>query len=290
MSDEPVADWKESLPEAFRDAPYFKSATSAENALSELNNAAQWQGNSLRMPGPDAGDDDIAAFRSKVVEKVDGLMPIPNMDDADSMSAIFGKMGKPAEPSGYKLPEGVVVEGDALGNLQASAHDMNMTQSQFEAQVNQMNGMQNTATEAQTAAIEATKQTLMTDWGNAFEARMTEIATFLKNDADTPPDIVADLEAGRIPADQMKWLHKLTQLGDEASPVQGQQNATGELAPAEAEEQLNEVERRLLAGNNGRPMHPSDPAYPGLISKRDKLMLQAFPNLQAELAQWSSNG
>jgi hypothetical protein len=291
MSDE--ADWKESLPEAFRDAPYFKSATSAENALSELNNAAQWQGNSLRMPGPDAGADDIAAFRGKVVEKVDGLMPVPDMEDADSVSAIFGKLGKPAEPSGYtlpELPEGIAVEGDMLSNLKTAAHEMNLTQAQFSAQVSQMTGAQVTATAAQGEAIEATKQALMTDWGNAFESRMAEIATFLANDADTPPNIVADLEAGRIPADQMKWLHKLTQLGDEASPVQGQQNATGELAPAEAEEQLNEVERRLLSGNNGRPMHASDPAYPGLVAKRDKLMLQAFPNLQAELAQWSSNG
>jgi hypothetical protein len=289
-----MSEWKETLPEAFRDAPYFKSAETAEAALAELNNAAQWQGNSLRMPGPDAGADDIAAFQSKVMEKVPGLMATPNMEDADSMAAIMGKLGKPAEASGYKLPtmpEGVTLEGDALTGLQTQAHSMNMTQAQFEAQVGQMTGAQVNATEAQTLAIAEAKQTLQTDWGNAFESRMEDIANFLKTDADTPPGILADMEAGRIPAEQMKWLHKLSQLGEEASPVQGQENNAGEPTPAEAEEQLIEIENQLMTGgDNGRPMSPSDPRYTGLVAKREQRMLQAFPHLQAELAQYQANG
>jgi hypothetical protein len=284
-----MSEWKEALPEAFRDAPYFKSAETPEAALAELNNAAQWQGNSLRMPGPDAGAEDIAAHQAKVIEKMPGLMPVPKEGDADNMSTIMGKLGKPAEPSGYKLPEGVTLEGDMLSNLQATAHEMNMTQSQFEAQVGQMTGAQTAATEAQVAAIAANKQTLQTDWGNAFESRMDEVANFLKTDTDTPPDIVADLEAGRIPADQMKWLHKLSQLGDEASPVQGQENTnTGVLSPDEAKERLSEVEKRLFS--NGKKMHPSDVDYPGLVAKRQKYMLMAHPELQAELALYQSNG
>ena len=286
MSDD--TDWRAGLPEALKDAPYLKDADTPEAFKEQLVNAAQWQGNSLRMPGPDAGDDDIAAFRSKVMEKIPDLMPVPS--DDDGIEAILGKLGKPEAADSYRLPEGIEIEGDALGKLKSQAFALNLTQNQFEAQVAQMNGEATTANEAMTHAIEEGREILKGEWGNAFESRMADIATFLKNDPDTPESIVADMEAGRIPPEQMRWLHKLSQLGDESSEVARQENPSENMVPAEAEAQLVEVERRLLTGNNGRPMQPSDPAYAGLVAKRDKLMLQAFPDLQPELAQWQANG
>ena len=49
--------WKDALPEALRDAPYFKKAETVDQVLADLQGAAAWQGNSLRIPGPDATPD-----------------------------------------------------------------------------------------------------------------------------------------------------------------------------------------------------------------------------------------
>ncbi len=108
-------EWHGNLPDELKNAPIFKPAQdgtikSVEQVVLDLNNLAQVAGNSLRMPGPDAGDDDIKAFHTKVMEKVPGLMVLPNMEDEANLATHFTKLGKPATPEGKRIKTEEIIQ------------------------------------------------------------------------------------------------------------------------------------------------------------------------------------
>ena len=76
MSDEniePVADWRESLPEQLRDAPYFKNAESPDQVRADLDGAAYWQGNSILKPTAEATDEAKETNRQSCVSCIQTL-------------------------------------------------------------------------------------------------------------------------------------------------------------------------------------------------------------------------
>ena len=137
MADEiQVPEWvATSLPENLRDLPFLSGADSPEVFKQRIQDASQWMGNSLRLPGPDAPDDDRNAFYAKVMEKVPGLMITPNLEDPDGMTQVFSKLGRPDNADKYSAPEGIALEGEVLGQLKSLAFKANLTQKQFDAYV-----------------------------------------------------------------------------------------------------------------------------------------------------------
>ncbi len=234
--------WKDRLPEELQSAPYFKNAESPEQVLADLNNAAAWQGNSIRIPGPDAGAEDIAAFQSKAIEKFPGLMPTPNLEDSDAMSQVFGQLGRPESPDGYSLPEGLEMD---VATLRAHAHQSNMTNQQFQALVSALGKEQADAIEASQNALAEQYQTLQTEWGAAYEQNMQEVGKLLSD----APDVIKEAFANKtLTADQLRWFHSKAQLGESDAQIPGQgDGAPRQMTPDEAQAQLVEVEKRLFA-------------------------------------------
>ncbi len=258
MSEE---NWKDSLPEQIKDAPYFKNAESVDQVLADLTNAAQWQGQSIRIPGEDATPEALGEFHQNLMSKVPGLMPTPNTEDPESLSATFAKLGRPDTPDGYSVPEGVTMDVTAL---KAFAHANNLTAQQFSGLVSQMNQSQAEAGEQYQAELQGQYATLNQEWGAAYEQNMTDIGKLL---ATAPESVQQAYKDRTLPADQLRWLHSISQLGEESAEVPGQGDGAPVIpTPEQAELQLAELEDRLFK------MEASDPAYQALNAKRMQLI------------------
>ena len=245
MSDN-APEWIASLPEQLHDLPYLKDAESPDVFKERVVNAASWMGNSVRMPGDDASDEDRQEFRKRVLERDEGLMPVPVGDD---LTGVFRKLGTPEKPEAYKTPEGVDLPPEALGQMKAMAHKANMTQGQFEQYLSEWNTANTAATtEAQNKQAEAL-QALKSEWGAAYDQRTTEIADFLKTNSSTPDSVLKSLQDGTLPAEQVRWLYSLADaVSTEDSQFHQQQPDTaGMVPPIEAEAQAEEINKRLLS-------------------------------------------
>jgi len=283
MSDQ---EWYENLPDDLKNAPIFKPADDGtvkdlSQVVLDLTNLTQVAGNSLRMPGPDAGEEDIATFQSRVMEKVPGLMVIPNMEDDANMAAHFSKMGKPAIPEDYKVPE---IEGFELANpadAKAQAHAMNMTQKQFAAQVNNLAKAQQVATDTRTLQNEEQLAIIKNEWGGAYEQNKAVVGKLLKENNLAPKELVEAFDNNTLPASTMRYLFNLSELGAEGSTFHKQDGGREIIpVPEEAMSQLTEVENQIFAAN----MRPGVIGYDLLVAKRNKLMRQAYPDASLDTA------
>jgi len=272
--------WVATLPEALRSAPFIKPGEDGkvkpmDQVLADLTNAAQHMGNSIRMPGPDAGADDIKAFQQKVMEKIPGLMVTPNMEDADSMSATFGKLGRPESADSYKVPEGAGIEGEQLGQLKAIAHKANLTQGQFAEYLSSFSTANKSVFDQAQLKQEEGMAALKGEWGTAFDDRLGQVTSFLKTNSATPDHVLQSLQQGNLPADQVRWLHSLAEaISNEDGQFHKQENnGSDKLAPDEALSQLGEVEKRIF----NREQPPTADELKVLTDKRMKLMRMAYP-------------
>jgi hypothetical protein len=265
-----LPEWATTLPESLHAAPYLKGSDTPEQFLEQVQAAANWQGNSIRIPGPDAGEADMGEFQTRVMEKIPGLMAVPNLDNQEQIDAIMGRLGKPQNAENYLQPEGVDVSGDELGKLKAQAHGLSMTQKQFETW---LSGMSESAKQSQAATdtlLNEQKAILEKEWGGAHLERVTAIQGLLNADG-APADLRDAVNNGTLNADSMRWLFKLSQLGEETPQIGNQADGTPRaLDTMEIESQLVEVENQLFEG--GRAMQPSNPSYTHLVAKRMQLM------------------
>ena len=245
MSDEQPSgegSWKDSLPEGLRDAPYFKNAESPDQVLADLTNAAAWQGNSMRIPGPDAPPEQRMEVAQKAMEKMPELMLTPNREDPERMDALWKQMGRPESPDGYQAPEGA-----DLADLKAFAHQANLTAEQFQTLADNMVTNQNQSMEKAQLELQSQYQTLSQEWGAAYDQNMQDIGKLLSN---APDSVKQAYESKTLPADQLRWLHEISQLGSESAQVPGQAEAAPRIMnPDDARAQLGEIEARLFDVN-----------------------------------------
>lgn len=112
----------------------------------------------------------------KLVGKDPGrVLTIPNPDATpEEWSEVYTKLGRPNDPSGYKLPEieGASEEQDAL--IRQSAFDLDLTPAQTAKMREQVYANSTKAAterqDSQTAAMTETAATLRNEWGADYDA------------------------------------------------------------------------------------------------------------------------
>lgn len=274
MSEEvTVPEWAKELPEALQSAPFMKGSETVEMFVDHLQNAANTMGNSIRIPGPDAAPEKMGEFQDRVMEKIPGLMKVPT--EGDDLAGMFQKLGMPAEAEGYKLPEGVNIEGEALGKLKAEAHAINMTQAQFEANVKSMwDASQQQAQAAETKSAEE-QAVLREEWGPGYDARIADIKNLLGS-VGADAEVAEAIASGAMGAGLQRVMNSLVELASEEGQTTFQQGS-GEARKTKAEimQEITEINQELLGGSSGREMDATNPRYSFLIGKRQSLMQQA---------------
>lgn len=257
------ANWRESIPEPLRDAPYFKNAETMDQVLADIKGAAAWQGNSIRIPGPDSTDEQRAEFITRAQEKIPGLMAVPEVG-SDDYSKVMAKLGMPEEAGAYHVPEQVEIDGELLGNLKAEAFAAGLTQSQFQSLVaKQAEGLK-TQTEINQAKISEQQALLKNEWGEAAEQRLGAVEHLL---SDGPQLLRDAFEANSLDAATVQWLYgmaeQMTEGNEGLRQVDGQ-NAV--MSPGEAAHQEAEIFAQL------QQLTPTDPRYRELVQRRVDLI------------------
>lgn len=269
MSDDNTGGWRDSLPEALRDSPYIKNAESPEAAASEIAGAAQYMGNSIRIPSEDAGDEDRNAFYAKLQEKVPGLMRTPNGNDWDAAKETLRALGMPEKPEQYQT-DGIdnPPSDEELGKLRALAHDAGLTTAQWKKFVGEMSKSDAEQMEKLEFEREKSVNELKGEWGGAWDSKLS--AAMKAAELTGAPDFVMEMaKAGQLDAKTLRWLDSIADqiTGDEGAQGGFQGKQTDQpLTPAEVDARLSEVERRLFDRAT-----PAD-QKPMLIEKRMKYM------------------
>jgi len=262
--------WRDSLPEQLRDAPFFKNAENIERVMVDLKDAAGHMGNSIRVPGPDATAEVIAAFQAKAIERLPGMMPTPNVDDDEVMAALYAKLGRPDAAEAYKVPdmEGMDWDDHDLASLKLRAHQAGLSQKQFTGFLNSMGTEFQEAQGKTTLAQKEEMQILGGEWGAAFDTKKNAIAQMLNGNAGAPKELIASLQAGTLPAETMRWLDNMASaIGGEGGNAGDDRGAgQGVMTPVEAKAQIGEV----LA----------DPDYFNARSPRQALLKEKMMTLQ----------
>jgi len=253
MSEENVApesapsDWKSSLPEPLRDAPWIGKADSLEAAVGQLQDAAQYLGNAIRIPSPDAGEADVAAFKEKLLSRDHiGLMPKPT--DEGSTKEVLRALGMPENPEQYDVT-GIehAPEGEDLGRLRALAHDAGMTSDQFRKWIAEQSAANYSAQEQLEYEKTQALKELQGEWGAAYDQKVD--FAIKAAEATNAPEFVLDmLRSGTADPKTLRWLagtYDQLASGQPQGAIQGKE-LTPKLTPAEITARLGEIERRIF--------------------------------------------
>lgn len=258
----PTGDWRESLPAELKEAPYLKGDKTPEQIVADLENAASWQGNSIRIPGPDATPEAKAEFMAKAVEKIPGLMPTP---EPENYGDVLTKLGKPAEAKDYKYAEGIDL-GELGDALKEQAFEAGLTQSQFSTLVAQQMSASESAQEAAEAIVAATYAELQGEWGQATEDRIRDVEAMLSKEG-APESLKTAFLDKDLDAATIKWLYGVAESAGEKAVMREQNDGReGALTPHEAREQAQELWLRIAE------MPQTDPRRAALKAKRTELV------------------
>lgn len=255
--------WLDSLPEELREAPYIGKAESAADALSKIQHAAKLVGTSVRIPTEDSSAEDRAAFMERV-KGIDGIAQIPTGDDIDGVMTLLGKLGYPADPTGYKLPEveGFEWDEDVGADLKKYAHTSGMTPGQFDAFAKQIATQEKDAELTTGQALADQQRDIRTAWGDAMDEREALIRGWLTH-SEAPASTLEMLNDRKLPLETLNWMLGIAQQfkGDVTPMSKDKQTTEPTLDPVEAKIELSRVLTELTG------MRDSDPRYRPLQQK-----------------------
>lgn len=234
----PEPNWKDSLPEAIRSHKTLADVTDVGSLAQQFIDAQATMGTSIRIPGPDAGKDALTNFHAKLSEKVPGLIPTPDPDNAEQMDALYNRMGRPAEAIGYEHPEGV--DPTQMVEFASLAHSLGLTKTQYKGMLTELVKHTQTRQDTTDADFDKDIRTLKQEWGIVYEDNLQLVQSVMKG-TGAPKEFMELAANNKLPATSLKWLHSIgKQLGSEGINFQKDESTT-RLAPQEAKARVEEI-------------------------------------------------
>ena len=224
-----TVDWRTSLPEEIRSHASLKSIEDVDALAKSYVHAQSMIGaDKVVVPGKWATEDD--------------------------WSAVYDKLGRPADADGYELkvetPEGVEQDGEMLNWFRATAHANGLTPRQAQgllAEYTQFTqGRQESATGADEEQLANAEQELRREWGESYDNRISVakdvLAQFGSNELADTATTSGNTLFGNDP-NVIRMLHKVGAYINERVSEDGLLGAktTGMMAPDEAQAKLREL-------------------------------------------------
>jgi hypothetical protein len=228
-------------------------------------------GNSLRIPGEDAGQEDWDKFYQRIIEKVPGIMPTPDTEDEEAMNAVYSILGTPASPDDYEYDEESDSSGMDVDFFRQVAHDAKLTQQQFDyilaaaSASNEINAEQMEYNQAEVMSE------LKKEWGLATDQNIGTIVNFLKL-TDAPPAVIEAAVDKQLSKDDYMWLNSIASSLKSTNDLLNlpASNQTV-LTPMEARSQIQE----MLNNHEHAYWNASDPNHKAAINKMVELQRAA---------------
>lgn len=230
--------WRDNLPEGIRDHVSLKDIKDIGALGQSYIDAQATMGSSIRIPGPEAGAEALTAFHTKLSEKVPGLIPTPNRENADQMNALYKTMGRPDDAEGYEYPEGV--DATKMADFAKLAHTLGLSKAQYSKMVGSLQDFTVQQQEAATEAFLTAQRALKQEWGIVYEDNLTLVNSVMKG-TGAPKEMMELAADGKLPADAVKWLHNIgKQLGTEGINFNKDEH-TSRVTPSEAKIRVQEI-------------------------------------------------
>lgn len=283
MADE---NWRDALPEEIRgnaSLANFQDVGQMANSFIEMKS---FQGNSIHIPGEDAGEEDKAKFIEKLLSKAPNLMAKPDFENEEQTELFFRTLGVPEKADGYDLPEVKMPDGSSVDNAQVAflrdfAKEANLTNKQFGALVTKLT--EKDMTDASDAGLrqEESIGELNKEWGLATEERIKSAVTIAEK-TRAPAHVIEAIKGGKMPVDMLKWMHGLSvSIGGEGNNLGNLPPSGGsELTPGEATTKINEI-----YANREHAFHKGDK---GAMEDMLKLIAAADPTLSKDIGSLKS--
>ncbi len=152
-------DFLSMIPEEIREHPSL-------SPIKDVSNLARSYVNAQRLIGADK-------------------LPLPaNPTDAD-LDNIYSKLGRPESADGYEIaPDGVIVTEDVAKSYSEMAHTLRLTPDQASGILEYYKGIASSASEmsieAETQQRNSTEMALRQEWGDEFDARLSDAGKIAK--------------------------------------------------------------------------------------------------------------
>lgn len=236
MPDEP--NWRDNLPEELKGHKGLADVKDVNGLAQQFLDGQTALGTSIRIPGPEAGEDAWKAFHTKLTDKVPNLIPTPDQDNEEVMSALYNKMGRPESADKYQHPEGF--DATKMGDFAAAAHELGMSNKQYLGLVTKLQTFTTTQQEAASEAFMTGIRELKQEWGITYEDNLQLIGSVMKG-TEAPPMLQEMAADGKLDAATQKWLHNIgKQLGTEGINFTKDEFST-RVTPAEAKARVAEI-------------------------------------------------
>jgi hypothetical protein len=272
---ETKVNWKNSISEDIRSDEILNNVNSLDDLAKGYVHAQRTIGGMVRIPGEDAGTDQLNEFYSKL-EKIPGVVRF----DAENPDSILSKLGKPESSDKYEIKLDIdenLWDNSQLDSFKGVAHEAGLTNKQLnkllefeKARIDQ--GVLNTEEVKSTA-----EKTLRDQWGSDYSARMEGAKAAFNVYAEKFPEHADSLingPAGNNPA----FLSMLSELGgilQEKGHPNLQSKGSYGMTPQDALAQIDEI-----MGNPAHPYH--DRSQPELrqraVEKINALYNIAYPD------------
>lgn len=245
-------------------AEYRESVTKAgigdiQALLKNWMDAQSMVGASVRIPGKDAGESDIAKFEERLRTAVPDLVRLPKAEDAEGWSKFYEKLGRPGDPSGYKFDAVEGIEEQTAADMSKFvanvAHKYNLLPAQARGVFADVVESMKASTAAAQRAADAASAALKTEWGSLYDVRMAGAHNVLKKFGGEEGMALAmgELDStglGNVPA-IAKILAKINDAMGEDGIVRGDVKTGGNMLT------LSEVNARIaeIRNNANHPFH-----------------------------------
>jgi hypothetical protein len=224
--------YEEAMPEGLRDIPFLKDSSSPEEFRSRVENASQYMGNAVRIPGPDATEEHWSEFDQKLAEKVPGLLRA-DLDSEEGRAELMKRLGRPENAEEYGA------EGDSAW-LADAALAAGLTKSQFASLVSGVAEITDRRNQ-ESAQTKAEKlEGLFQEWGLSAAKKMEHIEGLAKL-TEAPESVLNAIREKGLDAETYQWLDRLAQNFSQAQNFKEDRNDPEALTPMEAEAQIQEL-------------------------------------------------
>ena len=274
-----TVDIKSIIPEDLRDEPSLSTIKDVNSLVKGYVSAQKMLGNRIAIPTKEASKEARDEFFSKL-EQVQGVVRLPDFEDPEAdkkLGAIFDKLGRPADPTKYKLdvPEGLSVDTGYLKNMAQIAHKAGLTQNQLQTLAAAEFEMLKQQTEALNAQKAGHQEFLKKEWGNAFDTNNKIAGTILQKFTEKYPDHVQALvETGLATNPIIRLLAvELGKAYQETGSIALDSGTNGARTPEMARDEISDI-----MSNKSHPYHnANDPSHEAAVLKVNKLYQDAYP-------------
>ena len=243
--DDLPAEVADSLSDEVKTNPTLIQYKTLEDALQGHIKTKSLVGSSIRIPGPDAGNEDKNEFYQKLIDKDLGLMLKPDFSEPEQAQDFYNLFGKPTEATLYKMPEGHSLTADVESEMREIGFSSHMNQEQFQNMVTEMDTRNKQMLDNVLGKTSEDMEGLKGEWGMTFDDR-TKAAKKMNE------QFYPGREFDSLGAADRKSLYDISEsMTGKPSPIAAAGDGQPlQMAPAEAEERVHEIMRKAHDQSN----------------------------------------